>query len=99
MYLDTGYCEPGWKQYGSKCYLFRYGDGKRLKFDDAKEYCKTGEGGDLVSIHSKYEQNFVNVGDLFSGFILNRFINNVEKWPNILQRFCSVSCGVHNTRF
>ena len=52
-FLDTGYCEQGWKLYGSKCYLIRYGTGKRLNFKDAQSYCQQWKGGNLVSIHKR----------------------------------------------
>ena len=55
LILDTGFCEPGWKLYGKKCYLFKYGDNEnRLKFDDAREYCQQWKDGSLASIHRKY---------------------------------------------
>ena len=52
--LDTGYCEHGWKLYGSKCYLIRYGTANHLNFEDAKNYCQQWKGGNLVSIHKRY---------------------------------------------
>ena len=48
-------CPVGWSTRGQKCYkLFR----NPLSWHDAEVYCQ-GEGGNLVSVHSKAENEFV----------------------------------------
>ncbi|XP_065683392.1 uncharacterized protein LOC100215503 isoform X1 [Hydra vulgaris] len=55
---DIGFCEDEWSLYGSKCYLFKYGIGNRLNFQDAENFCKS-VNATLTSIHSEFENSFL----------------------------------------
>ena len=56
-----GYCEPGWLHYRSKCYKLNADD--TLSWMGARNACRgeivDGRHGDLVSIHSMYENAFL----------------------------------------
>ena len=56
-----GYCEPGWVHYGSKCYKLTTDD--LLSWKGARNVCRSEmvgkKHGDLVSIHSLYENAFL----------------------------------------
>ena len=48
-------CDSSWTQYGSHCYRFYQ---EQLTWSDAKARCER-EGGDLTSIHSAEENQFL----------------------------------------
>ncbi|XP_028447513.1 galactose-specific lectin nattectin isoform X1 [Perca flavescens] len=50
-----GSCPPGWTQFGSRCFSF-YFQGK--SWIDAENFCKS-DGGNLASVHSEEEHEFL----------------------------------------
>ncbi|XP_071824822.1 macrophage mannose receptor 1-like isoform X2 [Apostichopus japonicus] len=56
----AGYCSSGWSGYGSYCYLPVSGDGEGFTWQEANDQCQI-LGAELVSIHSKDENEFVEL--------------------------------------
>ncbi|KAJ8036748.1 Macrophage mannose receptor 1 [Holothuria leucospilota] len=53
-----GYCPQGWNESGNYCYMVRSSGPKVYVWEDANAQCQSMES-ELVSIHSKYENEFV----------------------------------------
>ncbi|KAM9750928.1 galactose-specific lectin nattectin-like [Menidia menidia] len=49
-------CPPGWTQFGSRCFIFHY---TSKTWIDAENHCLS-IGGNLASIHSAEENNFLS---------------------------------------
>ncbi|XP_038165332.1 galactose-specific lectin nattectin-like isoform X1 [Cyprinodon tularosa] len=49
-------CPPGWTQFGSRCFIFYY---QSRTWSDAEKFC-ISIGGNLASIHSLDENNFIS---------------------------------------
>ncbi|KAM9750926.1 galactose-specific lectin nattectin-like [Menidia menidia] len=49
-------CPPGWTQFGSRCFIFHH---KAKTWIDAENHCLS-IGGNLASIHSAEENNFLS---------------------------------------
>ena len=54
LFIDLGFCDDGWVQFGSMCYYFKLEFEDRSKFSEALEYCRLFKDGNLVSIHSRF---------------------------------------------
>ena len=50
---SNGTCPPHYELLGDDCYFVSY---VKLSWQEAREACQRESGGDLMSVHSPYEQ-------------------------------------------
>ncbi|XP_022088512.1 macrophage mannose receptor 1-like [Acanthaster planci] len=56
---SAGYCPPGWKEFGSGCYVVPSNIFNQKSFPEARYDCQFSRGADLVMIDSQAENQFV----------------------------------------
>ncbi|XP_074624213.1 macrophage mannose receptor 1-like isoform X2 [Acropora palmata] len=62
LYTASGpiVCPPGWILWNSSCYYFSNDSlSSKMSWQESVQACRTTRGGDLVSIHSASENNFI----------------------------------------
>ena len=53
-------CPPGWMHWNNTCYYFANNfESSRVAWQDARQACQRIRGGDLASIHSAAENDFI----------------------------------------